>query len=166
MDGGAWWAAVHGSLIVGHNWMTSLSLFTFMHWWRKLQSTPVFFLENPRIGGTWWAAVHGVAQSQTQLQLLSSSNSKILITHCFRVLFIRECILKAPGELLKLKTPGPSNYNKYPEMCHSLYVLTNSPVILICSRTEEHCPRSWFSSLSCISHLELQKGETKEESKK
>ena len=31
-----------GSLRVGHNWATSLSLFTFMHWRRKWQSTPVF----------------------------------------------------------------------------------------------------------------------------
>ena len=31
-----------GSLRVGHDWRTSLSLFTFMHWRRKLQPTPVF----------------------------------------------------------------------------------------------------------------------------
>ena len=31
-----------GSLGVGHNWATSLSLFTFMHWRRKWQPTPVF----------------------------------------------------------------------------------------------------------------------------
>ena len=42
MDGGAWQAAVHGSLGVGHDWATSLSLFTFMHWRRKWQPTPVF----------------------------------------------------------------------------------------------------------------------------
>ena len=30
-----------GSLRVGHNWATSLSLFTFMHWRRKWQPTPV-----------------------------------------------------------------------------------------------------------------------------
>ena len=30
-----------GSLRVGHNWTTSLSLFTFMHWRRKWQPTPV-----------------------------------------------------------------------------------------------------------------------------
>ena len=30
------------SLGVGHNWATSLSLFTFMHWKRKWQPTPVF----------------------------------------------------------------------------------------------------------------------------
>ena len=31
-----------GSLRVGHNWATSLSLFTFMHWRRKWQPSPVF----------------------------------------------------------------------------------------------------------------------------
>ena len=30
------------SLRVGHDWATSLSLFTFMHWSRKWQPTPVF----------------------------------------------------------------------------------------------------------------------------
>jgi len=39
MDGGAWWAAVHG---VAESDRTSLSLFTFMHWRRKWQPTPVF----------------------------------------------------------------------------------------------------------------------------
>ena len=32
-----------GSLRVRHDWATSLSLFTFLHWRRKWQSTPVFF---------------------------------------------------------------------------------------------------------------------------
>ena len=31
-----------GSLRVGHDWVTSLSLFTFMRWRRKRQPTPVF----------------------------------------------------------------------------------------------------------------------------
>ena len=31
-----------GSLRVGHDWATSLSLFNFMHWRRKWQPTPVF----------------------------------------------------------------------------------------------------------------------------
>ena len=31
-----------GSLRVGHDWVTSLSLFTFMHWRRKWHPTPVF----------------------------------------------------------------------------------------------------------------------------
>ena len=31
-----------GSVRVGHNWLTSLSLFTFMHWRRQWHPTPVF----------------------------------------------------------------------------------------------------------------------------
>ena len=36
------WLQSMGLRRVGHNWMTSLSLFTFMHWRRKWQPTPVF----------------------------------------------------------------------------------------------------------------------------
>ena len=32
-----------GSLRVGHDWVTSLSLFTFMHWRRQWQPTPVLY---------------------------------------------------------------------------------------------------------------------------
>ena len=42
MDRGAWEAAVHGVTKVGHDWATSLSLFTFTHWRRNWQPTPVF----------------------------------------------------------------------------------------------------------------------------
>ena len=35
-----------GSLRVGHDCVTSLSLFTFMHWRRQWQLTPVFFPEE------------------------------------------------------------------------------------------------------------------------
>ena len=73
-----------GSQRVGHNWATSLSLFTLMNWRRKWHPTPVenprdedsrLNLENPRDGGAWWAAVYGVTQSRTQLKRLSSSSS-------------------------------------------------------------------------------------------
>ena len=41
-----------GSLKVGHDWVTSLSLFTFMHWRRKWQPTPVFL---PGESQGWWS---------------------------------------------------------------------------------------------------------------
>ena len=41
-DREAWRAAVHRVMRVGHDWVTWLSLFTFMHWRRKWQPTPVF----------------------------------------------------------------------------------------------------------------------------
>ena len=40
-----------GSLRVGHDSVTSLSLFTFMHWRRKWQPTPVFL---PGESQGWW----------------------------------------------------------------------------------------------------------------
>ena len=45
-----------GSLRVGHDWATSLSLFTFMHWRRKWQPTPVFLPGEPqgRMGCRLW----------------------------------------------------------------------------------------------------------------
>ena len=58
---------------VGHDWATSLSLFTFMHWRRKWQPTPVFLPGEPQ---AWWAAIYGVAQSWTRLKWFSSSSSK------------------------------------------------------------------------------------------
>ena len=64
-----------GSQRIGHDWVTSLSLFTFMHWRRKWQPLQCSCLENPRDGGAWWAAVYGVAQSRTGLMRLSSSSS-------------------------------------------------------------------------------------------
>ena len=68
-----------GSRRVRHDWVTSLSYFTFIHWKRKWQPTPFSCLENPRDGGAWWAAVCGVAQSQTWLKRLSSSSSSTRI---------------------------------------------------------------------------------------
>ena len=63
-----------GSLRVGHDWATSLSLFTSMLWKRKWQPTPVFLPGESQGWGAWWAAVYGVAQSQTRLTWLSSSS--------------------------------------------------------------------------------------------
>ena len=40
------------SLRVGHNWAASLSLFTFMHWRRKWQPTPVLLPGEPQGRGS------------------------------------------------------------------------------------------------------------------
>ena len=64
-----------GSLRVRQDSATSLSLFTFMHWRRKWQPTPVFLPGNPRDGGASWATVHGVTQSWTWLKEFSSRSS-------------------------------------------------------------------------------------------
>ena len=62
-----------GSLRVGHDWETSLSLSCIGEGnGNPLQCS---CLENPRDGGAWWADVCGVAQSWTRLKRLSSSSS-------------------------------------------------------------------------------------------
>ena len=63
-----------GSLRVGHDWATSLSLFTFMHGRRKCKPTPVFLPGESQGRGAWWAALYGVTQSRTRLKWCSSSS--------------------------------------------------------------------------------------------
>ena len=72
-----------GSLQVGLDWAISLSLFTFMHWRRKWQPTPVFLPGESQGRGAWWAAIYGVTQSRTQLKWLSSSSIYILVNYTF-----------------------------------------------------------------------------------
>ena len=78
MDGGAWWAAVHG---VAKRW-TRLTDFTFTFHFHALEKEmatqySVLAWRIPWNEGAWWAAVYGVAQSQTQLKRLSSSSIKL-----------------------------------------------------------------------------------------
>ena len=67
-----------GSLRVGHDWVTSLSLFTSLSLSGEGNGNPLqcSCLENPRDRGAWWAAVSGVAQSWIRLKQLSSSSRK------------------------------------------------------------------------------------------
>ena len=62
MDGGAWWAAVHGVATT----RTRLSDFTFMHWRRKWQPTPVFLPgESQGRGDLVGCRLWGRAESDT-----------------------------------------------------------------------------------------------------
>ena len=55
-----------GSLRVGHYWATSLSLFTFMHWRRKWQLTPVFLPgESQGRGSLVGCCLWGLTESDT-----------------------------------------------------------------------------------------------------
>ena len=74
-----------GSLRVGHDWATSLSLFTFMHWRRKWQPTPVFLPGESQGWGSLVCSVYGVTQSQTRLRRLSSSSKVVIITSIYKI---------------------------------------------------------------------------------
>ena len=65
-------------LRVGHNWVTSLSLFALMHWRRKWQPTPVF-LPGESQG---WGSLVGCrlwGRTRTRLKWLSNSNSNFFL---------------------------------------------------------------------------------------
>ena len=74
MDGGAWWAAVHG---VSEHW-TRLSDFPFTSLSRTGEGNgnplQCSCLEIPRDRGAWWASDYGVARGWTRLKRLSSSS--------------------------------------------------------------------------------------------
>ena len=81
-----------GSLRVGHNWATSLSRFTFMHWRRKWQPIPVFLPGESQGWGSLVAAISGVTQSWTRLKWLSSSSSRGVVRRTAVPLEGRECV--------------------------------------------------------------------------
>ena len=55
-----------GLLRVGHDWTTSLSLFTFMHWRRKWQPTPLFLPgESTEWGSLVGCRLWGHTESET-----------------------------------------------------------------------------------------------------
>ena len=98
-----------GSLRVRHDWATSLSLFTFMHWKRKWQPTPVFLPGESQDGKAWWASVYGGAQSRTRLKRLSSSSSRQVcyinfLIPKFCLLLVQKFIPQPPKCMPKIRT--------------------------------------------------------------
>ena len=66
MDGGAWWATVHGVAKSRTRLSDLLSLFTFMYWRRKWQPTPVFLPEESQgLGSLVGCRLWGHTESDT-----------------------------------------------------------------------------------------------------
>ena len=83
-----------GSLRVRHDWATSLWLFTFLHWRRKWQPTPVFLPGESQgrgslVGCRLWGRTESVARLKW-LSRLSSWSGKLLsdFYHLYSVLFL------------------------------------------------------------------------------
>ena len=81
-----------GSLRVGHDWATSLSLFTFMHWRRKWQPTPVFLpgesqgmgtLVGCRLWGHTWTEGSGGYSPWGQKELDRTEHTHIVKLNSF-----------------------------------------------------------------------------------
>ena len=93
-----------GSQRVGHDWATSLSLFTFMHWRRKRQPTPVVLPGESQGRGAWWAAVYGVAQSRLALR---PAGVRLIWQFCIVLAFV---FLQESINRLKWYHQVPSNF--------------------------------------------------------
>ena len=73
-----------GSLRVGHDWVTSLSLSTFMHWRRKWQPTPVFLPGESQGQGSLVGChlgSHRVRHDWSELAAAAAGNSKTIFQH-------------------------------------------------------------------------------------
>ena len=92
MDGGAWWAAVHG--VAKSRTLLRDFTFTLTHWRRKRQPTPVFLPGESQGWGTWWAAEYGVAQSQTRLKRLGAA-AALAAAHTFIFGFLRRTLVSS-----------------------------------------------------------------------
>ena len=68
MDGGVWWAEVHG-VTKSRTRLQRLRFHFSLSCIGEGNGNPLKYscLENPMDGEAWWAAVHGVARSRTRL---------------------------------------------------------------------------------------------------
>ena len=123
-----------GSLRVGHDWETSLSLFTFMHWRRKWQPTPVFLPGESQGRGSLVAAIYGVTQSQTRLKWLSSSSRHLINEIEIYFLFVHFCshasLKQKPLPFPLLLTSPPLSFHSGFSPFYSAITLYHPPPLI------------------------------------
>ena len=91
---------------VGHNWVTSLSLFTFMHWRRQWQPTPVFLPgESQRrgslVGCRLWGHTESDTTEATAAAAVPKCNRKEKTTSKYHEIY-HECINVGQKQLRKV----------------------------------------------------------------
>ena len=96
-----------GSLKVRHNWATSLSLFTFMHWRRKWQPTPVFLPgesqgQGSLVGCPLWCCTVGCDWSDLATAAAAAVTDSILKS--------REKKIKKQRHYFANKSPSSQSY--------------------------------------------------------
>ena len=105
-----------GLLGVRHDWTTSLSLFTFMHWPRKWQPTPVFLLgESQGQGSLVGCRLWGLTESDTWSDLAAAAANSAKF-HCHKHFPHKQVSDNNPSHGLKLRP-----------MCSSWDILCKDP---------------------------------------
>ena len=132
-----------GSLRVGYDWATSLSLFTFMHWRRKWQHTPVFL---PGESQGWGSLVGCHLWGHTESDMtewLSSSSSKIMYQ-------ILECVLMRleRHKHRQNQWKGLSTNSKALRDCHLIYTAVIIQLLSYVRLFDTPRPAAFQTSLS------------------
>ena len=152
MDGGAWWATVHG---VATSW-TRLSDFTFMHWRRKWQPT------DREPGGLPSMGSHRVGHDWSDLANINGQNSSKYINPITSHSSLLSSNLKPSDHLFSsvaqscptLPCPSPtprvhSNSRPSSRWCH----LAISSSVVPFSSCPQSLPTSVFSNESTLSWI-------------
>ena len=113
-----------GSLRVRHNWATSLSLFTFMHWRRKWQPTPVFLLgESQGQGSVVGCRLWGCRVGHDWSNLAAAAATLLrCMCFCFVIRFSPNWYIIKPL-FLQYMLYCKTNSNKVLQMQCNFYVL-------------------------------------------
>ena len=149
-----------GSLGVGHDWGTSLSLSLLCIGEGNGNPLQWSCLENPRDGGALWASIYGVAQSWTRLKRLSSSSSSGLFGTPWTAACQASLSITNFWSLLKLmsiESVIPSNHLilcypllLLPSIFHNIRVFSNESVLRL------RWPKYWSFSFSISPPMNMQ----------
>ena len=156
-----------GSLEVGHNRATSLSLFTFMHWRRKWQPTPVFLPAESQgrgslVGCRLWGRTEfdttEVTWQQQQQQLTKqSTNNPVRDRYCspclprkaYKILKRTYCLSRKP---VLVNFAAAKSLQSCPALCDPMTAAHQAPPSLGFSR-QEHWSGLPFPSPTCESEV-------------
>ena len=105
-----------GSLGVGHDSATSLSLFTFTHWRRKWQPTPVFLPgESQGRGSLVGCRLWGRTESDTTEATQQQQQTHQILQLFFYQLYLRKAVKRA--YIRYVITPKSAHHNTQSVIC-------------------------------------------------
>ena len=135
-----------GSLRVGHDWATSLPFFTFLHWRRKWQPTPVFFPGESQgrgePGGLPSMGLHRVGHDWSDLAAAAA------VSCWYYILIILKFQLKSLVNVLQMNIFSVSN-KWFEEVTQSFIYNYSSHIIFITMSAPVSIALYWSSMEPC-----------------